>query len=413
MKVRLFSSIAVACCVACPWQWLAAEEEIKYPSPDGKFALRITEPTEGGAGKVALIQKASGEVMVDLGISLGSQVLVWSPDSKWAAYGNRHYGSGKVKVYFWNGSSFEEAALPEDLPSPDIKFPKKTGSLKNYGGAATPLRWLKSGELELSSDSKMLDRISGATYAGELRFTLYFDAQHHASVKNLGETKTEVTQAREKPPARSVSPDGKWEFRAGAAGEQDDFVIAKAGSVEASLVLSEEEYVDGLAEALGRRPSYANIVWAPDSKRFAYNLHPAKAYQTVQFYQLDGNTWRKLDALESNDATTAPLERSMARQKKKLKVPADWPFLASWQVRKWIDSSTALLYAHKGKTVEITDKTEAVSVSFFFTLKFDSAGNWKVTRTFEVPEKGVGGLNAEERKEINRIENEDRELRSK
>ena len=39
MKVRLVSSIAVACCVACPWQWLAAEEEIKYPSPDGRFAL--------------------------------------------------------------------------------------------------------------------------------------------------------------------------------------------------------------------------------------------------------------------------------------------------------------------------------------------------------------------------------------
>jgi hypothetical protein len=91
-------------------------------------------------------------------------------------------------------------------------------------------------------------------------------------VKNLGETKTEVTQAQEKPPARSVSPDGMWEFRAGAA-----------GSVEASLVLSEEEYVDGLAEALGRRPSYANIVWAPDSKRFAYNLHPAKAYPQCNF----------------------------------------------------------------------------------------------------------------------------------
>jgi len=30
-----------------------------------------------------------------------------------------------------------------------------------------------------------------------------------------------------------------------------------------------------------------------------------------------------------------------------------------------------------------------------------------------VPPKGVDGLNAEERKEINRIENEDRELRSK
>jgi len=64
-------------------------------------------------------------------------------------------------------------------------------------------------------------------------------------------------QEQETPPARSVSPDGKWEFRAGAAGEQGDFVIAKAGSVETSLVLSEEEYADGLAEALGRAPGYA------------------------------------------------------------------------------------------------------------------------------------------------------------
>lgn len=222
-----------------------------------------------------------------------------------------------------------------------------------------------------------------------------------------------VAQEQEKPQPRSVSPDGKWELRTGAAGEQGDFVIAKAGSVEASLVLSEEEYVDGLAEALGRRPSYANIVWATDSKRFAYNLHPAKGYQTAQFYQLDGNTWRKLDSLESNAATTAPLDPAMARQEKKLKLRADWPFLTSWQVRKWIDSSTALLYARKVKTVEIGDETEEVSVSFFFTLKFDPAGNWKVTRTFEVPEKGVGGLNAEERKEINRIENGDRELRGK
>jgi len=223
-------------------------------------------------------------------------------------------------------------------------------------------------------------------------------------------------QEQETPPARSVSPDGKWEFRAGAAGEQGDFVIAKAGSVETSLVLSEEEYADGLAEALGRAPGYANIVWAPDSKRFAFNLQPGKAYQTVQFYQLDGDTWRKLDSLESNDATFAPLDRSMARQKKKLKLPGEdrgWPVMTSWQVRKWIDPSTALLYAHSQKNFEIKNETGSVGASFFFTLKFDAAGKWEIVRTCEVPPKGVDGLNAEERKEINRIENEDRELRSK
>jgi len=177
-------------------------------------------------------------------------------------------------------------------------------------------------------------------------------------------------------------------------------------------VLSEEEYADGLAEHLGRKPGYANMVWAPDSKRFAFNLQPGKGYQTAQFYQLDKDTWRKLDALESNAATTAPLDRSMARQKKKLKLPL-WPFLTSWQVRKWIDPCTALLYAHRAETFEISDETNEVTASFFFTLKFDTVGKWDVIRTREVPAKGVGGLNAEERKEINRIENKDRELRSK
>jgi hypothetical protein len=232
-------------------------------------------------------------------------------------------------------------------------------------------------------------------------------------------------QEQEKPPAKSVSPDGKWEFRAGAAGEpvrspatrrgfQDDFVIAKAGSDETSLVLSEEEYADGLAEAMGRAPGYANIVWAPDSKRFAFNLQPVKAYQTAQFYQLDGNTWHKLDSLESNDATFAPLERSMARQKQKLKLPSPdegWPIMNSWQVRKWIDSSTALLYAHSEKTFEV--KKESIRAAFFFTLKFDAVGKWEVVRAREVPPTGIAGLNAVERKEISAIEREDRELRSK
>src|SRR5437773_3171343 len=223
-------------------------------------------------------------------------------------------------------------------------------------------------------------------------------------------------QEQEKPPARSVSPDAKWEFRAGPAGEQDDFVIAKAGRVETSLVLSEEEYVDGFAEALGRAPGYANIVWAPDSKRFAFNLQPGKAYQTAQFYQLDGDTWRKLDSLESNTATFAPLERSMAKQKKKLKLPREdsgWPIMTSWQVREWMDPSTALIYAHSQKNFEIKNETESVRASFFFTLKFDAVGKWRIIRTHEVLPKGVGGLNAEERKEISTIESEDRELRSK
>jgi len=192
--LKAFLSIAVACYVAYPWEWLAAEEEIKYLSPDGRLALRIIDEQ-----KVELIEKASGEVMVDLGEAWHnpgqvSQILVWSRDSKRVAYGNRGYKGGEVSVYFWDGSSFEQVALPEELPSPHIKFPKDCGAVKNYGGAATPLRWLNSGELELSSDLMMLCRDSGATCTGELRFTLAFDEQHHASVKKVGKTKTEVEE---------------------------------------------------------------------------------------------------------------------------------------------------------------------------------------------------------------------------
>jgi hypothetical protein len=193
--MRIFLFVAFACYAShlCP---VKAAEEIKYPSPDARFALRIAEQIEAGEPKVELIEKATGRLMVDLGIPWRRQVLVWSPDSKQVAYGNRSDKAGEVSVYFWDGSTFEEATLPDDLPSPDIKFRKKheTGHVKNYGGAVTPLRWLKSGELELSSDAMMLHSNSGATYTGELRFTLAFDAQHHASVNKVGKTKTKVDE---------------------------------------------------------------------------------------------------------------------------------------------------------------------------------------------------------------------------
>ena len=42
--------------------------------------------------------------------------------------------------------------------------------------------------------SMMLSRDDGKSYTGVLRFTISFDAQHKASVKNVGKTKTEVEE---------------------------------------------------------------------------------------------------------------------------------------------------------------------------------------------------------------------------
>ena len=175
---------------------------IKFPSPDGRFALRISGPTadEYAERKADLIEKTSGKVMVDLGTAspdhLSETVLVWSADSKWVAYGTRWNQTGETIVYFWNGSSFENIGLPADLPDPDIKFRKGEDErrLKIYGGAVQPVRWLKSGELELSSDLMMLSRVDGRTYTGVVPITIAFDSQHHASVQKVGKTKTRVDQ---------------------------------------------------------------------------------------------------------------------------------------------------------------------------------------------------------------------------
>jgi hypothetical protein len=205
ITIKRFLFIAFACCTtyACA---LLAGEEIKNPSPDGRFALRITQPKDDEYHPtVELIEKQSGKVMLTLHSASDTElfdpsdsVLVWSADSKRVAYGFRASPPGVrvvergALVCFWNGSGFDKVFLPENLPGPDIKFPEgKGGYEKPYGGGVKPLRWLKSGELELSSEDEAM--LGGKTYTGVLHFMISFDAQHHASVKNVGKTKTEVS----------------------------------------------------------------------------------------------------------------------------------------------------------------------------------------------------------------------------
>jgi hypothetical protein len=176
---RTFLSLVALC-----WATFDLAEDrvsVKYPSPDGRFAMRISEPTEAGSTdlKIELIEKTSGEVMVDLGTACPSHVsdtvLVWSTDSKRVAYATRGDREGETSVYFWNGSAFDQIPLPDNLPAPDIKLRKgASGGVKNYGGAVKPLRWLKSGALELSSDSIMTSRGDGVTYTGVLVFHARF-----------------------------------------------------------------------------------------------------------------------------------------------------------------------------------------------------------------------------------------------
>jgi hypothetical protein len=201
--------VAVVCCLAYPCPSVMAEEEVKYQSPDGRFALRIVQPKDDEYHPmVDLIEKGSGNPLVNLHDSSESDafdpsecVLVWSADSKRVAYGFRANPPGArmvelgTLVCFWNGSGFDKVFLPENLPQPDIKFPKGNGgNVKPYGGGVRPLRWLRSGDLEISNEEMMLSREDGKSYTGVLKFTISFDAQHYASVKKVGKSRTEVDQ---------------------------------------------------------------------------------------------------------------------------------------------------------------------------------------------------------------------------
>jgi hypothetical protein len=99
--LRAFVILLLAC-----WARLGLGEDasaIKFPSPDGRFALRVADL------KVDLVEAPSGKVMVDLGTlwidrndesDREQPILVWSADSKWVAYGTRTFASGTTTVYF-------------------------------------------------------------------------------------------------------------------------------------------------------------------------------------------------------------------------------------------------------------------------------------------------------------------------
>jgi hypothetical protein len=192
--MRTFLFVVFACCVIylCP---SVASEETKYPSPDGRFALRISEDL-----KIDLIE-TSGRILVDLGklyvdpdTSYQEQpYLVWSADSKWVAYGTRNKVSGQTTAYFWNGVALEEVRLSANLPEPKIEPHKGSGGVKLKGYALAPLRWLRPGELELSNESMGIGREDGARHTGVVVITVELTAPH-ASVKKVGKTKTEVSE---------------------------------------------------------------------------------------------------------------------------------------------------------------------------------------------------------------------------
>src|ERR1043166_674392 len=95
-----------------------------------------------------------------------------------------------------------------------------------------------------------------------------------------------VSNAQESsPPAEehtSVSPDKKWQYLGG----EDEAKIVATDTKQVVLQLSNQGTGD--------------VVWAPDSKRFAFNYGQGRTRQTL-VYQLRDDQWVALDFPGDND----------------------------------------------------------------------------------------------------------------
>src|SRR5437762_329072 len=169
----------------------------------------------------------------------------------------------------------------------------------------------------------------------------------------------------------STSPDKKWEF---VGGEQPR--ILEAGTHQVVLDLLEDRGRGGL-------------VWAPDSKRFAFNysVHGRRGYtfESVAFFELRGDKWVALhspaDDVSEGSQLVQPLNEHLPKKFNPRECAPDRDIL---EFREWTDSSTAILYAPCYRR-----ESDKLKAAFLFTLKFDEAGNWKIVKTHQMSDKEI------------------------
>jgi hypothetical protein len=170
-----------------------------------------------------------------------------------------------------------------------------------------------------------------------------------------------------------LSPDKQWEYRCNDGLWSS---IKKAGTNTMVLDLSNEVEVPYCEDA--------KVVWAPDSKRFAFNYTPAqpspKNYKTTIFYQLRADEWVTLPSPVDDSAVDsfAQLAKHLPKGVRKPRLWNSDLARIVFKVRNWTDANTAVLYVYCA-----SDKPRSRSsvAAFLFTLKFEAEGKWNIVKT--------------------------------
>jgi hypothetical protein len=130
---------------------------------------------------------------------------------------------------------------------------------------------------------------------------------------------------------------------------------------------------------------WATAVWAPDLKRFAFNLgyRTGTVGEAVAFYQLRDNKWVALQS-PVDEASKHTQLAQLARKyspKNAYRKEGSSPVSDSLEARSWTDTNTLLLYAYS--------EWSAGEAAALFTLKFDEAGNWKIVKMHRMSKKEI------------------------
>jgi hypothetical protein len=168
----------------------------------------------------------------------------------------------------------------------------------------------------------------------------------------------------------SISPDKRWEC---VGGDLPKILAADTKQVVFDL-LEHGFHGDGF--------DGNDVLWAPDSQRFAVNYIPPHAHHTtykrVAFYQLRGDKWIALhspaDASQPSQLLQSPLKDHLPKGFNPRHCAPEYDEL---KLRTWTDANTAILYA------PCYDDSHLVKSAFLFTLKFDDAG-WKIIKTHQM-----------------------------
>ena len=130
------------------------------------------------------------------------------------------------------------------------------------------------------------------------------------------------------PKSSTLSPDKKWEYKAPS---EEGPKLVKADTDEIAADLSDVCDISSCGDN-------ASVIWAPDSKRFAFNWGQGRVQQT-SLYQLRGGEWKALKS--PNDDVDKILNKTIKRGlSKKTHLRLIWETV---KVHQWDDASTALL----------------------------------------------------------------------